>query len=77
MPSILVRDLDPTTIKRLKAQAARNGRSLQAEAKAIIERGAQEKTIAELQRQAKAFSKRFEGRKMTNTVRLIREDRRR
>ena len=77
MPSILIRDLNPFTITRLKRQAARNGRSLQAEAKAIIERGAQEKTFEELQRQAKAFSKRFEGRKMTDTVRLIREDRRR
>ena len=77
MPNILIRDLDAITIKRLKARAAGNRRSLQAEAKAIIERSAQERTFEELRREAEKFSKRFEGRKMIDTVRLIREDRRR
>lgn len=77
MPSILIRDLAPATIKRLKVRAAENHRSLQAEAKEIIERGIQEKTHAELRREAEEFSKRFAGRKMTDSVELIREDRER
>lgn len=76
MPSILIRDLDSTTIKRLKARAAENGRSLQAEAKVIIERSARERSFEQLRREAEQFAKRFAGRKMTDSVRLIREGRR-
>jgi plasmid stability protein len=36
VPSIVIRDLEPETIERLKAQAERHGRSMQAEAKSII-----------------------------------------
>lgn len=39
MPDLLIRDLQPDTIERLKKQATDNGRSMQAEAKAIIEDG--------------------------------------
>jgi plasmid stability protein len=39
MPTIVIRDLDPDTVTRLKTQAAAHGRSMQAEAKAIIEAG--------------------------------------
>ena len=41
MAQILVRDLDDRIVKRLKARARRNGRSLQAEVKSILERSAQ------------------------------------
>ena len=41
MPSILVRDLTPETVKLLKARAHRNGRSMQSELKNIIEKAAQ------------------------------------
>jgi len=37
MPDVLIRDLTTDTIDSLKAQAERNGRSLQAELKRIIE----------------------------------------
>ena len=74
MPSILVRDLDKATIKKLKARAVENGRSLQTEVKAILERSAQEMTFKELRRRAEEFSKRFKGRKFTDSVELIRED---
>ena len=77
MPSILIRNLAPDTIKRLKARATANHRSLQAEAKAIIERSANDRTHEELRREAEAFSKRFAGRTMTDTVELLREDRER
>lgn len=37
MAAITVRDLDPTVKERLRVQAARNGRSMEAEARAILE----------------------------------------
>ena len=77
MPDILIRGLTLKTIRRLKARAAANGRSLQKEAKAILENGAAEKTLDELREEAKEFSKRFQGRHFTNSVELIREDRNR
>ena len=77
MPNILIRNLDNDTLKRLKERAAANRRSVQAEAKEIIERSAREKSHEELRRELEEFSKRFEGRKMTDTVELLREDRER
>jgi len=47
MPDILVRNLDAQTLRRLKAQAKRHGRSLQAEAKEALRRAAG-RSIAEL-----------------------------
>lgn len=41
MPDLLIRDLSPDVLERLKAQAAAHGCSMQVEAKAIIERGVQ------------------------------------
>ena len=37
MAQVLVRSLDEPTLERLKARAKRNGRSLQAELKAILD----------------------------------------
>jgi plasmid stability protein len=76
MPSLLIRDLDKETIKQLKKRAAANGRSLQAEAKEIIERSAREKTFEQLRRQASLLAK-SSGPQKTNSVDLIREDRNR
>jgi len=74
MPSILIRDLTKETIKQLKKRAAASGRSLQAEAKELIERGARQKTFEELRRQAESLAK-SSGPQKTNSVDLIREDR--
>ena len=41
MAQILVRNLDDGCLERLKSRAARHGRSLQAEAKIILEQAAQ------------------------------------
>jgi antitoxin FitA len=76
MPSILIRDLDKETIKQLKKRAAANGRSLQAEAKEIIERSARQKTFEQLRREADLLAK-AGGPQKTDSVDLIREDRRR
>ena len=40
MPDILVRGLDPETLKRLKARAKQHGRSLQSELKLLVEQAA-------------------------------------
>jgi plasmid stability protein len=77
MPDILIRNVSSSAIKRLKARSAANGRSLQAELKAIVERSAQELNLDELREEAKKFSRRFEGRKLTDSVDLLREDRQR
>ena len=38
MPQLLIRNLEPETIERLKEQAKQHNRSLQGEAKSIIEK---------------------------------------
>jgi plasmid stability protein len=45
MPSILVRDLSPETIKQLKARANRSGRSMQSELKNILEGAAKMESL--------------------------------
>ncbi len=76
MPDILVRDIDPEKLERLKARAKKNGRSLQSEAKLLIEKAAEEKTSEEVLALLETWKKRFAGRKYSvSSVDLIREDR--
>ena len=77
MPDILVRNLNKDTVSRLKARAAENGRSLQTEVKDILERSAGQLTHRQLYERAVRFSQRFEGRNFTDSVELLREDRKR
>ena len=74
MPDILVRGLDAQAIKRLKAQAKQHGRSLQGEAKLLLERaaGANTADVAEI---LDGWKKKFAGRKLSSSVEMIREDR--
>ena len=67
MPSVLVRNLDPKT----------NRRSVQAEAKAIIEKSVNAYTMAEFRRAASRMREKLSSRKHSDSVELIREDRRR
>ena len=75
MPNILVRDVNKTTIKKLKARAKLNGRSLQTEVKEIVEKSALEMTHKELRQRAGEYRKRFEGSTFVDSVELLREDR--
>jgi plasmid stability protein len=75
--TLLIRDLSNATITKLKRRAAENGRSLQSEVKELLERSAQEMTNAELYKRAVQFSKRFKGRRFTDSVDLLRGDRER
>jgi plasmid stability protein len=74
MPSILVRGLKPQVVQRLKERARRNGRSLQGEARLLLERSAGSENIhAILDR----WQRRFARRRFVPTVNLIRRDRNR
>jgi len=76
MAQILVRNLDPKAVERLKARAKRHGRSLQGEAKLLLEyaAGAGAEEVAEM---LDGWKKRFKGRRFGSSVKLIREDRNR
>jgi len=83
VPDLLIRDLEPDTIERLKNQAADNGRSMQAEAKAIIEDGTR-LSMQEWLVQARATAARIAakypegtGPGAVETIRAAREERER
>jgi len=79
MPDILVRDIDPEKLERLKARAKKNGRSLQSEAKLLIEEAAAERTSEEvlaILKDARQWRKKV-GRPSVDSATLIREDRER
>jgi plasmid stability protein len=79
MAQLLVRDLDDVVVERLKKRAKREGHSLQAEVKALLEQAANApvvdmKTARALVAQLR---RKFRGRKFPDSVKLIREDRQR
>ena len=74
MAQILIRDLDDDVVRRLKNRAKRDGRSLQAEVKIILEQAAKVDTDT-AQEMLEQFRSRFEGRRFSDSVKLIREDR--
>ena len=76
MPDILIRGLAPQTLKRLKTRAKRNGRSLQQEAQRSLEQSANA-VSDEVAAMFDKWKQRFKGRRFSNSVRLIREDRNR
>ncbi|MBN1556208.1 MAG: hypothetical protein JXA11_15815 [Phycisphaerae bacterium] len=76
MPDILVRGLDAEKIKRLKARAKQHGRSLQSEAKLLLEQAA-DLGAQEIETVLDRWKKQFAGRNFSSSARLIREDRRR
>ena len=75
MGSILVRGLDPKTIERLTERARLNGRSLQQEVKALLERVANTLTMSEARQLSERWRHRLGGRSLTDSAQLIREDR--
>ena len=74
MPQLLVRDMDADVIERLKELAKRNGRSLQGEAKSILEAAAPYSMERALQ-VAQAWQARLAGKISGDSTDLIREDR--
>ncbi len=77
MAQILVRDLTPDTVERLKSHAEQNGRSLQGEVKAILESVAASPTMTEARKIAEEWHRRLAGRMTSDSADLLREDRNR
>ena len=75
MASILVRNVNDRAVSRLKRRAEKNGRSLQAEAKDILEREAKQLTPEEARRVSESWHRRLAGRKFPDSADLIRGDR--
>ncbi len=75
MAQVLVRDLDPKVVARLKERARQHGRSLQKETKAILEHAARQGTMAEAREAAERVRLRLAGRTFSDSAELVREDR--
>ncbi len=82
MAEILVRDVDDALVERLRARAEKVGLSLEAEVRRIIEESACREPAeppkvdkATALRLLDEFRARFKGRKFSDSVELIREDR--
>jgi plasmid stability protein len=76
MSQLLVRDLDPAVLERLKQKAKRHGRSLQREAKAILEAAAT-LSMDEARTIAAQWRQRLAGTMVSDSAVLVREDRER
>ena len=79
MSQILVRGMRKDVVESLKKRAKKDGRSLQSEVKFILEQAAQEPRLNMLAARAlvENIRKKFKGRKFPDSVKLIREDRKR
>lgn len=76
MPTVTIRNLDETIVKKLKKQAVDNNRSLEAELRDILNRAADRPSKAELLGLAdriKAMTPK--GVQQTDSAELLREDR--
>lgn len=76
MARVLIRDLEERTVERLKARAARNGRSLQAELQLIVERAAAT-DIVDSRAVAARIRRKLAGRNHSDSALLVADDRRR
>ncbi|MHB8880367.1 MAG: FitA-like ribbon-helix-helix domain-containing protein [Thermodesulfovibrionales bacterium] len=74
MPHLLIRNLETETIERLKERAKLHNRSLQGEAKSILELSAK-MTMEEARERAIKIRASFGKKKFTDSAELIREDR--
>jgi plasmid stability protein len=76
MSQVLVRELDPEVVRRLKARAAASGRSLEAELRLILERAARHDP-ARVGTLAATIRRRLAGRAHSDSADLVAEDRER
>ena len=76
MAQILVRDVDARIVERLKTQARRHGRSLQGEVKVILVNAAAF-SLPEARAVSAQWHKRLAGRSVSDSAKLLREDRQR
>lgn len=76
MPNVLVEDLDAEVLNQLQGRATTNGRSLQAEMKAILEQAAQARML-EARARAVQIRSSFGQGAYSDSAALLAEDRRR
>jgi plasmid stability protein len=76
MAELLIRNLEPEVIKRLKLRAKQHHRSLQGELKYIVET-ATKMSIEEASKASNAWHKRLSGHSFSDNATLLREDRNR
>jgi plasmid stability protein len=76
MTELLIRNVDPSLVERLKMCAKLHHRSLQGELKFIIETAAK-MSMAETRRISGGWRKRLAGGTFTDSATLLREDRNR
>ena len=74
MAQVLIRDLQPATVSRLKERAKRRGRSLQAELKDLLEAASRQSAI-EARALADRVRLRLAGRHHSDSVELLAKDR--
>jgi plasmid stability protein len=72
MPDILIRNLDANALARLKSRAKRHHRSLQAEARLVLERAAGAEDVRAM---LASWKNRLADRQFDESAALIREDR--
>jgi plasmid stability protein len=78
MAQLLVRGIDPAIVEKLKARAKRNGRSTEAEVRAILEREAAAGDRGSWEEELERVRAMFAGRTFSQSAaELIREDRER
>jgi plasmid stability protein len=75
MANALVRDLDDAVYERLKARAAGNNRSLEAELREILVAASRQVSAAAARARAAEIRQRLSGRPHSDSAGLIREDR--
>lgn len=75
MANALVRGLDDQVYERLKARAAGNNRSLEAELREILVAASKQVSMAEARARAAEIRQRLSGRTHSDSAELIREDR--
>ena len=73
MPQVLIRDVDPALLERLKARAEANGRSLQAELSIILEQAG--RTAAQARSAAARLRRKLAGRQHADSGDLQSADR--
>ncbi len=76
MAELLIRNLEPVIIKRLKLRAKQHHRSLQGELKSIVE-AATKMSIEEAKHASDVWQKRLSVGSFTDSSELLREDRQR
>ncbi len=77
MATVTIRDLDEKVVKRLKARAAANKRSLEAELRDVLTAVANDGRTFDLRAYADRIAAMTPKRPQSDSVSLLREDRRR